>query len=461
MRNESSVDLQDVETAAQFVAAMRQLKALAGFGYRQLEDRARRAGLVLPHSTLSAVLARDALPRPDLVEAFVRACGCDDAGVQRWLRVRSRIAVRAITAPRPHPADAADPGPATEPTADARPATEPAADVEPAATDHGIRDRPDPRDAAATPERDAPATPVRRTGRFLRGWRSVRVGASAVAVVLLASVGVAAAASGDRAGLTGPDDAGRMVHPVAGQRSPGTGRAGAGHTPSAGVTPSAARSAPSSAPAGPTDGWRLIRPARGFRSNLCLGLRESHKRLIVVQTTCSTSLEMQFRVERLPSSTVRVRPRSARMGANSCVSLNDVGSNVGAFLADCGDTRTVQVFVLERTRRTAGTGSLYRLRVVAHPARCLAQSSDAVNAQVVEVECTGSATQEFAVADPVTLASPGAPASSASRTTRGGNGLGLAIARQIVLDHRGRIEVRSRPGEGSSFTVTLPRAQPS
>jgi two-component system, OmpR family, sensor histidine kinase BaeS len=39
----------------------------------------------------------------------------------------------------------------------------------------------------------------------------------------------------------------------------------------------------------------------------------------------------------------------------------------------------------------------------------------------------------------------------------GGNGLGLAIARQIVLDHRGRIDVHSHLGAGSTFTVTLPR----
>ncbi|XIE81830.1 sensor histidine kinase [Streptomyces sp. SBR177] len=44
---------------------------------------------------------------------------------------------------------------------------------------------------------------------------------------------------------------------------------------------------------------------------------------------------------------------------------------------------------------------------------------------------------------------------SRGRTT-GGSGLGLSIARQIVADHHGTIEVASEPGVGTVFTVTLP-----
>ena len=39
----------------------------------------------------------------------------------------------------------------------------------------------------------------------------------------------------------------------------------------------------------------------------------------------------------------------------------------------------------------------------------------------------------------------------------GGTGLGLAIVKHIVGRHRGRLDIRSRPGEGTEVQVTLPR----
>lgn len=46
------------------------------------------------------------------------------------------------------------------------------------------------------------------------------------------------------------------------------------------------------------------------------------------------------------------------------------------------------------------------------------------------------------------------------RTTKsGGHGLGLAICRRIVQAHGGEIDVVSKPGEGTAFTVRLPRIE--
>jgi signal transduction histidine kinase len=41
-------------------------------------------------------------------------------------------------------------------------------------------------------------------------------------------------------------------------------------------------------------------------------------------------------------------------------------------------------------------------------------------------------------------------------TKEEGTGLGLMIVYQIIREHGGRIEVASKPGSGTTFTVVLP-----
>ena len=39
---------------------------------------------------------------------------------------------------------------------------------------------------------------------------------------------------------------------------------------------------------------------------------------------------------------------------------------------------------------------------------------------------------------------------------KGGTGLGLALVKHILARHRGKLEIKSRPGEGATFTALAP-----
>lgn len=98
MGSERYLRLDEASDAAEFVALMRRAKERSGLTYRELEQRAAARGDVLAKSTLANALARDGLPRADLVAAFVRACEGDDR-VPEWLEARDRVAASTAEAP--------------------------------------------------------------------------------------------------------------------------------------------------------------------------------------------------------------------------------------------------------------------------------------------------------------------------------------------------------------------------
>ncbi|WP_328868783.1 XRE family transcriptional regulator [Streptomyces sp. NBC_00287] len=109
MGNLGELSPYEARDAAAFVEAMQQLKRRSGLTYRQLEEQAARNGDVLARSTLADILSRTSLPRPDLLAAFVRACG-DEQRVGAWLDARERIAadIAAVSGPAPSPGPEAD-----------------------------------------------------------------------------------------------------------------------------------------------------------------------------------------------------------------------------------------------------------------------------------------------------------------------------------------------------------------
>lgn len=158
------------------MAGLRRMRALSGLTFRELARRAEAEGRSLPASTLAAALGREKLPRAEVVEGLVRACGCPPDTVAAWLAARSRLAC---------------PGP--EATASTASATAP---------DQGI-----PADAGTAPRRGHPG-PRRRTGTYIAAAGVAAAVVTAVVLGLVPRTQTGSAADG--AGGTGP---GRIAAP--------------------------------------------------------------------------------------------------------------------------------------------------------------------------------------------------------------------------------------------------------
>ncbi|MFI6579521.1 hypothetical protein [Embleya sp. NPDC050493] len=100
-------------TAAEYVAALRELREWSALTYRQLAAKAEASGHVLPASTVAAALGRGTLPRADLVEALVFACGLDADAAARWLTVREDLAAGRVSEQPATPAPTEVPDAAT------------------------------------------------------------------------------------------------------------------------------------------------------------------------------------------------------------------------------------------------------------------------------------------------------------------------------------------------------------
>ncbi|HEV7709357.1 MAG TPA: tetratricopeptide repeat protein [Asanoa sp.] len=94
-------------TAEEFVVLLRRVRDRSGLSYRTIAKRAELAGAVLPASTLATMLARQTLPRRELVTAVLMACEVPPAAVRQWIAAWERLAEGAgsVVVLDPEPAE--------------------------------------------------------------------------------------------------------------------------------------------------------------------------------------------------------------------------------------------------------------------------------------------------------------------------------------------------------------------
>ncbi|WP_432094534.1 XRE family transcriptional regulator [Streptomyces sp. bgisy100] len=324
----------EAQDAAGFVLLMRRLKDRSGLTYRELEERATRKGDVLARSTLADILRRTSLPRPDVLAAFVRACG-DGERVGAWLEARDRIAAETAAEP------AAAPGP--EPQPQTQQLTEPT----------------EPTELAELAEPLAP-----RSGRV----RSRTVALATALAVLLTALA-----------------AWVLLHDSSGEPS----------TPGAAATKPTGPTTPTT-PRAPADGWVTIRPAR--TPGLCLtdgrDRDAAYPSAVAVQLPCARATVPRTYLEPAGEGLYRIQWHHPQLG-KGCLTVMSAGP-VRNMLEPRDNCARATLFRLEPTA-TGGTAG-FRLRPDhSSRCIGIVDNDTTEGAEATQEGCTGAADQRFLI----------------------------------------------------------------
>ncbi len=183
---------------------------------------------------------------------------------------------------------------------------------------------------------------------------------------------------------------------------------------------------------------------RAAQRQLALVERETERCCAIVRNLLEFARQREPKVEPLDVKGV-VGEALSLVGNRLTIQGIELERRLGALpevAADAGQLRQVFVNILLNACEAMGTGG--RLTVTSH------------------VDAAGDGV-EVAIGD----TGPGIPPELLGRifdpfftTKEKGTGLGLSVAYGIVQRHGGRIDVRSRPGEGTTMRVWLPRTGP-
>ncbi|QJT06432.1 hypothetical protein G9272_44200 [Streptomyces asoensis] len=395
---------------------MRQLRRWADLSYRQLERNATDAGDVLPRATISAALARDDLPREELLGAYVRACGGDDGTVSAWLEARRHLAMFGAGTPPPVSEDvpqttalqADDDAPQETPQGGKE-----AAD-EKQGTDTGPADEPSPvpTSASATGPADDSPGPPHAQSNWRRQGPMVAIAACTVAGILALAFWPHDNGSGDnRAGgaptstpppSTAPSDDAKQ--PSSSPTASRSATADPAASPLASpieqreTTPSFSHPTPTPKQTGdsaqlPTAGWTSIHPASAPSRCLTEGRERNGRtnREIAVQHSCADAPLPRVYLEKLGGQTYRIQWHhpDADKGVG-CLAVDGASTSPGALLAprECADSDS-QTFRLE-----AASGG-FRLRPL-HSGLCIGFLPPVTDgAEAMQTACTGTSGQAF------------------------------------------------------------------